>query len=96
MRYGIYLISEEWLVTQERWNLNEVTEVILILSLGKMCPVYHSFFIHLVSGIILGTTKCSWFFVLYFMNRKLLKQLKKQLQRDHLPCKSKVRLLYIS
>lgn len=62
MRYGIYLISEEWLVTQERWNLNEVTEVILILSLGKMCPVYHSFFIHLVSGIILDTTKCSLFF----------------------------------
>lgn len=66
MRYGIYLISKEWLITQDRWNLDEVTEVILILSLGKMCPVYHSFFIHLVSGIIPGTTKCYLFFHLVF------------------------------
>lgn len=76
MRYGIYLISEECLITQGRWNLNEVTEVILILSLGKMCPVYHSFFIHLVSGIILGTKNVLLFLILYYMNRKLLKQLK--------------------
>lgn len=76
MRYGIYLISEEWLVTQERWNLNEVTEVILILSLGKMCPVYHSFFIHLVSGIILGTTKCSIIFHLIFHGQNAFKTTK--------------------
>lgn len=44
VRYGIYLTSEELLVTQERWNLNEVTEVILILSLGKIHAVYHSAF----------------------------------------------------
>ena len=42
MRYGIHLASEEWLVTQKRWNLNEVTEVILTLSLGEIHPVYHS------------------------------------------------------
>lgn len=44
MRYGIYLTNEEQLITQERWNLNEVTEVILILSLGEIHPVYHSAF----------------------------------------------------
>lgn len=76
MRYGIYLISEEWLITQERWNLNEVTEVVLILSLGKMCPVYHSFFIRLVSGIILGTTKCSCFLRLVFHEQKAFKTTK--------------------
>lgn len=81
MRYGVYLISEEWLVTQERWNLNEVTEVILILSLGKMCPVYHSFFIHLVSGIILGSTKCSFFFNLVFHEQKAFKTTKNNLKR---------------
>lgn len=44
MRYGLYLRTEEQLVTQERWNLNEVTEVVLILSLGKGHPGHHSAF----------------------------------------------------
>lgn len=46
VRYGLYLRSEEWLITHERWKLNEVPEVILILSPGEVSPVYHSAFLY--------------------------------------------------